>query len=83
MHAYIYLCKNTIGRLNIGDFIQKSPKFTPRQYFSFKVLPVQKLEKEQRHVYDHKKLDFKTQGATKFKTLKPLVAPLLCLGATA
>ena len=24
MHAYIYLCKNIIGGLNIGDFIQKS-----------------------------------------------------------
>ena len=24
-HAYIYLCKNIIGGLNIGNFIQKSP----------------------------------------------------------
>ena len=28
MLAYIYLCKSIIGRLNIGDFIQKLPKFT-------------------------------------------------------
>ena len=33
MHAYIYLCKNIIGGLNIGNFIQKLPKFTPRQHF--------------------------------------------------
>ena len=25
MHAYIYLGKNIIGGLNIGNFIQKSP----------------------------------------------------------
>ena len=34
-HGYIYLCKNIIEGLNIGDFIQNCqlPKFTPHQYF--------------------------------------------------
>ena len=43
MHAYIYLCKNIIGRLNIGDYIQKlpiakvysSPIFHLIRYFGF------------------------------------------------
>ena len=34
-------------------------------------------------VYGLKKLDFKTQGSTEFITLRPLVAPSLCSGATA
>ena len=33
------------------------------------------LLKVQEHVYGLKKLDFKTQGATKFITLRPLVVP--------
>ena len=32
MDTYTY-ARIFIGGLNIGDFIQKLPKFTPRQYF--------------------------------------------------
>ena len=33
MHAYIYLCKNIIGGLNIVDFIPIDKILTPHQYF--------------------------------------------------
>ena len=47
------------------------------------VLLLQAAAKVQYCVYDLNKLDFKTQGSTKFITLRPLVAPSLRSGATA
>ena len=39
MHAYIYLCKNIIGGLNIGDFIANCQNLLLANILSYTVIP--------------------------------------------